>query len=308
MALDGIRAPIRSQPFSVRGSQYGGRIGSSEASEIGWSAEWQRYYTQLDMLVEKWSRPAIGTGSQANDTKATAVGKNSKAGGAFGSTAIGYNANAVSTFGGNTAIGVDTNVTGTVAIGIGIGVEVTGAGGISIGGVTGGDYAIGLGISTGANHNYTLIVGRNAESSQTNEAVLGSALSYFRNWQTVVQANGQAFAIRSLTELTTILAAATTDTAIQIPAGAILLSANVRVTAVIPTAATFTVTGAGSGTTFHTTAVQTTLNYTDDGTAAGAFYNGTAQSIRITPNLTPADNTGRVRVTLIYFEAVPATS
>lgn len=117
--------------------------------------------------------------------------------------------------------------------------------------------------------------------------------------------NGQGIDFESLSELTTIAAAATTDTTIQLPAGAILLAVNVRVTTVIPTAATFTVTGAGSGTTFNTAAISSAANSTDRGTAAGAFYNATAQAIRITPNLTPGANTGRVRVTIFYIKSTP---
>lgn len=119
--------------------------------------------------------------------------------------------------------------------------------------------------------------------------------------------NGARGWILTLTELTTIAAAATTDTAIQIPAGAIVLSVAVRTTIVIPTAATYTVTGTSSGT-FNTAAVSTAANATNAGTAAGAFYNATAQTIRITPNLTPAANTGRVRVSVTYYLSTPATS
>lgn len=120
--------------------------------------------------------------------------------------------------------------------------------------------------------------------------------------------NGQSLAVASLTELTTIAAAATTTTAIQIPAGAIVLAVSVRVTVAIPTAATFTVIGNTSTTAFHTAAVSTAATSTDAGTAAGAFYNAAAQTIRITPNLTPAANTGRVRVTVFYLLSTPPTS
>lgn len=121
-------------------------------------------------------------------------------------------------------------------------------------------------------------------------------------------ANGQSIGVASLTELTTIAAAATSTTTIQIPAAAIVLAVNVRVTIAIPTAATFTVTANTSGTTFSTAAVNTAADSTDAGTAAGAFYNGTAQTIRITPNATPANANGRVRVTIFYLLSTPPTS
>jgi hypothetical protein len=119
--------------------------------------------------------------------------------------------------------------------------------------------------------------------------------------------NGQKITFRALTELTTIAASATTLTTIQIPAGAIVFAVSVRVTVAIPTATTFTVTGNTTGT-FHTAAVSTAANSTDKGTAAGAFYSATAQSVKITPNSTPASNTGRVRVTIHYLEVTPPTS
>ena len=38
------------------------------------------------------------------------------------------------------------------------------------------------------------------------------------------------------------------------------------------------------------------------------YNNGVAQAIRITPNLTPADNSGRVRVTIWYEDSIPPIS
>ena len=121
-------------------------------------------------------------------------------------------------------------------------------------------------------------------------------------------ANGQLATIQHLTELTTIAAAATTDTAIQIPAGAIVLSVNVRVTVAIPTAATFTVIGATSATVFDTAAVTVAANSTDMGTKSCPYYNAAAQAIRFTPDVQPAANTGRVRVSIVYILITPPTS
>jgi len=106
----------------------------------------------------------------------------------------------------------------------------------------------------------------------------------------------------------TIAAAATTDTTIQIPVNAVVFAVSVRVTTAIPTAATFTVTGTTSGTTFNTASVSTALNSTDVGTLATPYKNGAAQTIRITPNLTPGDTTGRVRVTIHYYDITVAAS
>jgi hypothetical protein len=120
--------------------------------------------------------------------------------------------------------------------------------------------------------------------------------------------NGQNIEILSLTEETTIAAAANTDTTIQMPAAAIVLGVSVRVTTLIPTAATFTVGDSGSAARFNTAAVAVAAGSTDKGTKAGAYYNATAAAIRITPNLTPATATGKVRVTIHYISVTPATS
>ncbi len=121
-------------------------------------------------------------------------------------------------------------------------------------------------------------------------------------------ANGQEFTCKTLTELTTIAAAATTDTAITIPANAVVFGVSVRNTVAIPTAATYTVTGTTSGTVFNTVAVAVAINTTDPGTKAGTYYNGTAQTVRITPSLTPANNNGRVRITVHFYTITPPTS
>jgi hypothetical protein len=126
------------------------------------------------------------------------------------------------------------------------------------------------------------------------------------DFQMLPQANGQITGIYSLTELTTIAAAATTTTTIQIPAGAVVLGVSVRVTTVIPTAATFTVTAGGK--TFNTTTISTAVNTTDKGTAAGPSYFASATAITITPNLTPASNTGRVRTTIHFYAVTAPTS
>jgi hypothetical protein len=126
--------------------------------------------------------------------------------------------------------------------------------------------------------------------------------------QVINQANGQVLAVKSLTEVTTIAASAYTDTTIQIPAGAIVLGVSVRVTAAVTCTSTFTVGVVGSTAAFSTAAVAKTLNATDAGTKAGAYYSATTQSVRITPDTTPSDNTGRVRVTIHHLAITAPTS
>jgi hypothetical protein len=151
-------------------------------------------------------------------------------------------------------------------------------------------------------------------SNTDNGADLGASSNraktgYFGTSLKVQGGNVQNTSIEYVTELTTIAAAATTDTAIQIPVDAVVLGVSVRVTTAIPTAATFTVTGTTSGTQFDVAGgVAVAANTTDTGTRNCPYKNGAAQTIRITPNINPAANTGRVRVTIHYYVINPPTS
>ena len=120
--------------------------------------------------------------------------------------------------------------------------------------------------------------------------------------------NGQMLQHKTLTELTTIAASATTATTIQLPAAAIILAVSCYVQTAIPTATTFTVGDAGSAARYNTAAVSVNLGSSDKGTKAGAYFNSSATNVIITPNGTPAANTGRVRVTIHYIEVTAATS
>lgn len=113
-------------------------------------------------------------------------------------------------------------------------------------------------------------------------------------------ANGAYFQIKTQSELLTILSAAFTDTAMSIPANAVVRGVAVYVVTVIPTAATFTVTGATSTTVFNTAAVGTGAGSNDVGDQNTPYKNGAAQLIRITPNLVPLAATGQVRIVLMY--------
>jgi hypothetical protein len=133
------------------------------------------------------------------------------------------------------------------------------------------------------------------------------ANNYYGNNQL---ANRQGWQLHTQTELLTIAAAATSDsTANLIPLNAIIFAVSVRVTVAIPTAATFTVTGTTSGTQFDVAGgVAVAVNTTDVGTRNCPFKNGAAQKVRITPNINPGTNAGRVRITVQYFLPVVAAS
>lgn len=121
--------------------------------------------------------------------------------------------------------------------------------------------------------------------------------------------NGGFFSEVAFNESLTIAAAATTDSATTIPAGAQIIAVSVRVTTIIPTAATFTVTTATGGTTLNTAAVAVAAGSTDAGTAGGgATYTSAGTKIRITPNSTPGAATGVVRICGYYRLITPPTS
>ena len=86
------------------------------------------------------------------------------------------------------------------------------------------------------------------------------------------------------------------------------LDVSVRVTVAIPTATSFTVTGSTSTTAFNTAAVSTAVDTTNKGNLNCPYNNGAAQTIRITPNETPADNSGWMRVTIWYEDSIPPIS
>lgn len=112
-----------------------------------------------------------------------------------------------------------------------------------------------------------------------------------------------------LTELTTINAAASTDTAIQIPANFRVDGVAVRVIVKPPGTANFTVTGATTSTVFQVGAnVSSDATTTDVGMKSTPYLNTAAQAIRITPDASPSDNTGRIRVVILGCTIVPPGS
>ncbi len=124
--------------------------------------------------------------------------------------------------------------------------------------------------------------------------------------------NGQEVAHKTLTELTTIAAAATTDTTIQIPQYALVYSVSVRVTTVITAPTTdFTVGTAATADLFSGTGrtVSAAATTTDPCTAGGVIYFNAATAVRLTMNGgNPGDALGRVRVTINYIDVTPPTS
>lgn len=255
---------------------------------------------------------AIGNDAEASGDSAIAIGDSSRAISDL-DTAVGDDAEA--TGGGGTAVGQNATVAGTNAVGLGSSSVATDNNSIAVGvsaavSSSGGNSGIAIGNSTTVSHSASVVIGAAASSSATNELTFGNPSTFhFSAARIGAAANGQIFRFSvTRAELTTIAAAAFTDTAIQIPANAVVYGVSVRVVTVIPTAATFDVGVAGATTRFATgrsAAAGTTYPGTDDGAARG--YTA-ATSIRITPNLVPAAGTGQVRVTIHYYEITPPTS
>lgn len=127
-------------------------------------------------------------------------------------------------------------------------------------------------------------------------------------------ANAAEWIHGSASELLTIAAAATTDTTANLlPANAIIEAVVVRVTTVIPTAATFSVGDATTAARFATgvaVAATTTavgLTHVDQTGAAGPKQTAAAK-IRITPNAVPGAATGVVRITVFYRQFIAPQS
>jgi hypothetical protein len=138
-----------------------------------------------------------------------------------------------------------------------------------------------------------------------------AAFTVFGNGQTRFggAANGQLLDLKWQTEeLTLSTVGATTDTAMQMPAGAVIFGVTTRVTQALTVATSFSVGDSGSATRFSTTGtVAVTLGTTDKGTKAGAYYNASALAVRVTANGgTPG--AGKVRLTMWYYELTPSTS
>lgn len=117
--------------------------------------------------------------------------------------------------------------------------------------------------------------------------------------------NGQRARIKYATELTTIAASPDTDTAIQVPANAIILGVSVRVT-VQPGGTSTLDIGISGDTTRYVTGMSSAATTTAVKARVDAYASAT--SIRITPNTTPSDAAGRVRVTIHYLDLVAPTS
>lgn len=171
---------------------------------------------------------------------------------------------------------------------------------------TAADGAAAVGVQIGAENDFTTDGARLVEFVNDETEVRGY-VDLNGDLGINMRDNGQEVRFDSLTEKTTIAAAATTDTAIQIPAHCQVYAVSVRVTTVIPTAATFNV-GVAGATTRYGSGIAVAAGTTFVGTTDAVRYYAAATSIRITPDLAPAGATGVVRVTIHFIRLTAPTS
>ena len=260
--------------------------------------------------AESENSVVIGQGASAGSTNAghVAIGQAATSDGR-GSIAIGQNSNAEFLFGAAIAIGRDAQATNGFAIAIGTLTRASGLLSTTIGGTARGDYAISLGQGATAPHDNAIAIGRWAKTTAANQLIIGTSPDhYIGDSRLVMGENAQRYNVSVETELTTIAAAATTDTTINIPIDAVVFGVSTRVTVAPPGTSSMDV-GISGDTTRFTTSTSTNLNSTSPGTEDGASQNyASATAVRITPNTSPSDATGRVRVTIHYYTLSPPTS
>lgn len=180
------------------------------------------------------------------------------------------------------------------------------------------------GLTAGATYYLSGTAGGVTTTAPTNARVIGSAkgtttllLTPERNPYRLGTLNNGYWEQGINTEELTIAAAASTDSVANLlPADSIIQAVCVRVTALFPTAATFTVGDAADADRFAsgvsvaagTTAVG--LLHMQGGIAADASgpVQTAAAAVRITPNLAPAAATGKVRIDVYYSKFVAAAS
>lgn len=128
----------------------------------------------------------------------------------------------------------------------------------------------------------------------------------------VLGPNGSSMKWLYVTENMTIAAAATSTSAANLlPSNSRIMAVAYRVTTVIPTAATFEIGVTGDVSRFGTgvlVAAGTTGDTYSLATPLNEMQNKTATQILITPNLTPAAATGRVRIVVWYMIVNSLTS
>jgi len=112
--------------------------------------------------------------------------------------------------------------------------------------------------------------------------------------------------IAAKAEEATIAATPVTATT-SIPANSLVIAVSVRVIVQPPDTTTFDCGVLGAATRYGG-AISSSANTTNPGTNDGIRFYSADTQIRITPNVTPTSNAGRIRVTIHYITVTPPTS
>jgi len=119
--------------------------------------------------------------------------------------------------------------------------------------------------------------------------------------------HGQSLQMLAGEETVTMAATKATQTAMRVPASAVVYAISVRVLKKIPTATSLAVS-CGSRT-VSTAPVPAAAGSTNPGTKGAPFTVGAAPAaVTLTPDRIPADASGRVRVTVHYYVVTPPTN
>ena len=121
--------------------------------------------------------------------------------------------------------------------------------------------------------------------------------------------NGQKIEWKEATEVMTIAAAATTASTLEIPAGAIVMGVTCRVTTVIPTLTSFDLGLNGGDDDAFVSAASPAAGTTDKGNLTCPLLVASATKVLFTVNgSNPANNTGRLRISVFYIDITAPTS
>jgi hypothetical protein len=206
---------------------------------------------------------------------------------------------------GTPSAGVLTSCTGTAA-----GLTAGTASAVAVGGITGLGTGVGTALAINVGTAGAPVTNGGAlgtPSSGTLTSCTGLPATGLSGWEA---ANGAKMTPFIQSEELTIAAAPTSDTTMTLTAGDFVLAVVCRVTTVIPTAATFDIGVAGATTRFGTgiDVAAGTTNIIPGTQNTNPVTTAAALAIRVTPNAQPADNTGRLRITIMGFRPTAPTS
>jgi len=126
--------------------------------------------------------------------------------------------------------------------------------------------------------------------------------------QEFVGSNGQRLGLKRLTELKALGSGTSTfTTTMEIPTSAVVMAVSTRVTVALPGVTTYDV-GVSGATTRYGSGFSSAANTTSPGTNDATRYYAAAVPITITTNVNTTGSTGRIRVTIWYYDSTPPTS